>query len=306
MFRKFLKFVLLLSTTSAALAQGTPRTLLWKVTGNGVEEPSYLFGTVHSMDKRAFGLGDSVFHAMGRVAVVAGELDMENATQQAFGMMQTMMLPDEKQLKDFYKKKEWAFVEAELKEALGPMAPLTYRMKPFMVLAMLTATSMAQDKEKVLDDHLLSTAKAQGQRVIGLETMQEQLAALDALPLKEQAAMLLDHVRNDGYEGELNAMMDAYEAQDLDEIMRITEKSGSMTKPLEKALLTDRNERMVHRLDSIMQGREDIFFAVGAAHLPGEQGLIELLRRRGYSVDPVIYEATRREEIEPVIEEKQD
>ncbi|MDQ3100476.1 MAG: TraB/GumN family protein [Bacteroidota bacterium] len=303
MLRGILQIFLFL-TAGATLAQGTPKTLLWKVSGKGAEKPSFLFGTMHSQDDRAFGLGDTVYGAMESVSVVAGELDLQNATQEAVGMMGAMLLPDGQQLEDLFKKKDWALIDAELKEQLGPMAALTYRMKPFFVLAMLASSSMEKDEELVLDDHLLSKARSQGKRVIGLETVKEQMAAMDAQPVKEQAAMLLDHVKNKGHLGDMEAMIEAYSMQDLDAIMKITEGTNSMTKAMERSLLIDRNLKMVHRLDSMMLGKEDVFFAVGVAHLPGENGLIELLRSKGYSVEPVMYTATKEEEIQPVIEEK--
>lgn len=308
MLRRFFPIFLLLFITAPALAQGTPRSLLWKISGNGLDKPSFLFGTMHSRDSRAFVFGDTVLSALSSVSVVAGELDLTNASADAIGMMNSMMLPDGQKLEDLYKKKDWALIETELKEEIGPMAVMAYRMKPFFVMAMLTEAGMEAGEEKVLDDHLLSTAKENGQRVIGIETMKEQMAAMDALPVKEQAALLLEHVKNDGFKTELNEMIDAYAAQDLDAIMKISESSGSMDRAMEKALITDRNERMTHRLDSMMTAGEDIFFAVGAAHLPGEKGLIELLRANGYSVDPVMYAvqpATIEPQIEPAIEEKQ-
>ena len=309
MLRSCFQIYLLLFLASPAFPQDTPRSLLWKVTGPDGGKPSFLFGTMHSRDSRAYQFGDTVYAALGSVSVVAGELDLSNATGDALGMMNAMVLPDGQKLEDLYKKKDWALVEAELKEKIGPMAVMTYRMKPFFVLAMLTEAGMATDEEKVLDDHLLSTAKENGQRVIGLETMKEQMAAMDAMSVKEQADLLLDHVKNGGYEEELGEMMDAYAAQDLDAIMRISENSGTLNGSMEKALITDRNERMVHRLDSMMRVGEDVFFAVGAAHLPGQQGLIQLLRSKGYAVDPVIYTAVSRtpiERIEPAIEEKEE
>ena len=307
MLRRSVPLFFIVLLTIPAIPQGTPHSLLWRITGGG-ENPSFLFGTVHSRDSRAYQYGDTVRAALNSVSVVAGELDLTNPAADALGLINSMMLPEGQKLEDLYKKKDWALIEAELKEKIGPMAVMTYRMKPFFVLAMLTEAGMQADEEKVLDDHLLSTAKENGQRVIGMETMKEQMAAMDAMGVKEQAGLLLDHVKNNGYEAELSEMMDAYAAQDLDAIMKISESSGTMTGPMEKALITDRNERMVHRLDSMMTAGEDIFFAVGAAHLPGDKGLIQLLRAKGYTVEPVIYSAKPlpiEEQIEPAIEEKE-
>jgi uncharacterized protein YbaP (TraB family) len=271
--------------------QDQPGSLLWSIAGEGAAEPSYLYGTVHSRDDRAYGFVEAVQASMAGVSTVAGELDLEASRSAGLKLMGAMMLPDGKELKDLYKKKEWDQVEAYLLEELGPMASMMMRMKPFLIMATMSEASMAQDRPKVLDDHLLTHAKQQGKRVIGLETLEEQLAAIDALSLKEQAAMLLDHVRNDGHKGMMDQLMEAYVAQDLEALMKLTEASGTMPRKLEQALLTERNERMAHRMDSVMHADGSATFLVGAAHLPGDAGIITLLRQRGLTVEPLPLES---------------
>jgi uncharacterized protein len=305
MLRVLLPLFLGVCITGVSPCQETPRSLLWKVTPPGAEKPSYLYGTIHSRDSRAFGLSDSVWIAMGRAEVVAGELDLEKSKQNPLALMNAMMLPEGKRLEEFYKKKDWQLIDEHLKERLGMMAAMVQRMKPFFVMAMLTETEMSADEERVLDDHILSTAREQGQRVIGIETVEEQMLAMDALPVEQQADMLLEYVKNGAISADLNAMMDAYEEQDLDALMQIIMSDNYMPETLERALLVDRNVRMVHRLDSIMQGGENVFFAVGAAHLPTDDGLIALLRKQGYAVEPVMSKIVRRQEMEPAIEEKE-
>ena len=302
MLRPAFAFSLLISITTPAAAQ--ENSLFWEVKGSGSDRSSYLFGTVHSRDVRAYGQVERVLPYADSVQVVAGELDLEKGMADPIGLMGAMMLPEGKSLKELYKEKDWLLIEKEIGAQLGPMATMAQKLKPIFVMAMLTEAAMAQDEELVLDDHLLSTAKAEGHRVIGIETVEEQMNALDALPLKEQAALLLEHVKSDGAEVELNELMDAYAAQDLEAIARLVKESASMPKDLEKVLITDRNHRMVYRLDSIMQGGESILFCVGAAHLPLEDGLIGLLREKGYEVVPVKDEIAPRKEIEPAIEEK--
>ncbi len=271
----------------AALAgQQRPNALLWSISGPDLHTRSFLYGTVHTRDHRAFTYADAVEAQMTEVSTVAGELDLDASRNAGLQLMGSMMLPDGERLQDLYKKKDWPEVEAYLAEKLGVMAAMLTRMKPFFILATLTEMSMPQDRSKVLDDHLLSHARDQGKRVIGLETLDEQVGALDALSLKEQAAMLLDYVRSDDHQGTMEEMMRSYVRQDLNALMELT-KDTSLPKTLESSLLTERNSRMAHRMDSVMRVDSGALFLVGAAHLSGDHGLIPLLEKRGYSVLPM-------------------
>lgn len=224
---------------------------------------------------------------MAECAVVVGELDLEKATSGMFQMLSKIRMDEGRTLEGLYSKKQWERVRGFLNARLGVGAPMTYSIKPFFVMAMLAETEMGGEHTEVLDQYLMSTAKANGQRTLGLETVAEQMDAMDAMSLKEQAAMLLDHVDHNGYPGEMDAMLDAYAAQDLDLLMASMEKSGSMPKSMERALLTERNSRMVQRMDSLLQVEESAFFLIGAAHLPGSEGLVAGLRTKGYKVEAV-------------------
>lgn len=295
--RKWLLVLVLLPQVYAA--QDLAKTLLWRIEPPGGEVPSYLYGTVHSKDDRAFQFGDSVLPALDRCAIAAGELDLDRSAQSGLALMTTMRLPDGKTLEDFYSKREWKRVHVMLEDRMGFMAPMAKRIKPFFVLMLLTENAMGGERPHVLDEFLQLRAREHGQRVIGLETMDEQIAALDAMSLKEQAAMLLDHVDHDGYPGEMDAMLEAYAQQDLEGLMDAAQQSGGMSDAMEAALLTSRNTRMVHRMDSLLQQGESVFFLIGAAHLPGTAGLIEGLRKKGYAVVGVksaVAAPARREE----------
>ncbi|MEZ4791759.1 MAG: TraB/GumN family protein [Flavobacteriales bacterium] len=283
---------LLVSIALASLSahgQGSGKSLLWRITSPSIDRASYLYGTVHSKDDRAFQFGDSVLPALDRCAVVAGELDLSTAGMElGMALLTTMRMEAGKKLEDLYRPKEWKRIDAAIQENMGFMAPMAMSMKPFFVVALLTENLMAGDRPQVLDEHLQYRAKANGQRVLGIETVKEQMAAVDAVPIPVQAKMLLDHVEHDGYAGDLDAMLDAYADQDLEALMAITERTEGMPDELEHSLLTERNTRMVHRMDSLIREGEPVFFLIGAAHLPRTDGLIAGLRTAGYTVEPVV------------------
>lgn len=291
---------LLLAAPVWALGQDPSNALLWSISGKGLPATSYVYGTVHSKDERAYTYVDAIERHMSAVSTVAGELDLTNARMNSMAIMGMMMMPDGKTLQDLYSKKDWKVVEAGLKADLGFMAAMVMRMKPFFAMTTMSETAMREDRAKMLDDHLLGHAKANGHRTFGLETVDEQMRAMDVLPLKEQAAMLLDHVRNNGYQDELEKLMEAYAQQDLATLMEIMENGGGgIPKEMEKALVTDRNKVMAHRMDSVMRADNGALFLIGAAHLPGELGVLKLLRAQGYLVEPVAIEAMPNEPLFP-------
>ncbi len=264
-------------------------SLLWRIVpANAGIAASYLFGTVHSKDHRAFQFGDSTLPALERCDLAVGELDLERSVGGAAELFAMMRMPDGKRLEDLYTKKQWIKLKAKLEERLGVGASMASGIKPFFVMAMLAETEMQGERSEVLDQYLINTAKANGQRVLGIETVVEQMTALDRMSLKKQAEMLLDHLEHDSYAAEMNEMLDAYASQDLERLMLAAEKGGSMPKEMENALITERNTRMVHRMDSLLNMGESAFFLIGAAHLPGPSGLIAGLRNKGYSVEAVL------------------
>jgi uncharacterized protein YbaP (TraB family) len=265
-------------------AQELPHALLWRVEGKGLAAPSYVVGTVHSRDARAFGDVPRLLEVMQHVDAVAGELDLSEM-KPSMEVAQAMMLPPGKELADFYGKRKLKRVKQALTDQLGPMAMIGARIKPFFLMSMLAETVMQGDSAVVLDQYLEDKARAMGKEILGLETVEEQLAAVADVPLQEQADMLYDLVANDLNRKELDRMMVAYAARDLEGILRITSKGG-LSDGTSQRLLTDRNRVMAQRMDSLMTGGRRFLFAVGAGHLPGDAGVLELLRKMGYTVVP--------------------
>lgn len=281
-------FILLLFPLGAGAQEELANSLLWRIVPPGGTHASYLYGTVHSRDDRAFQFGDSVLPALDRCATVAGELDLTADKQMAMALMTTMRMPDGKKLADLYKKRQWERVEVMMKERFGVMAPMVNSVKPFFILAMFSEGDMGSDREVVLDQYLQQRGQANGQRVIGIETVSEQLAALDAISLPEQADMLLKYVDNGGYPGTMDAMLNAYARQDLEALVQEGLKAGGMPEEFERSLLTERNLRMVERMHVLLQEDSSTFFLIGAAHLPQPNGLIAGLRAKGHSVEAVM------------------
>ncbi|MBK9515150.1 MAG: TraB/GumN family protein [Flavobacteriales bacterium] len=267
-------------------AQSWPKALLWTVIPPTARDTSYLYGTIHSTDDRAFGLQGQVQQVMIQCATVAGELDLEGQGNVALTLMGRMMLPAGTDLQDLYTKREWKRLQPALTDKLGPLAVMMGRMKPFFILATLMDGDMASDRDRMLDDALMEHGRGSGKRVIGLETVAEQMNALDAIPLNEQAGSLYSHLLEPSEGEDMATLHDAYAEQDLERLWTLTNSASTGSFAFKKALLTDRNQVMVQRMDSVIMADTTALFLIGAAHLPGPDGLIMGLRALGYRVEP--------------------
>ncbi len=263
------------------------RSLLWAVNAPGDTCTSYLFGTLHSRDARAFRFADSVLIAFDHCDVLAGELEVDETKKMDPSVMNAMFLPDGRSLDRLYSKKDYKRVIAVLKDRLGPLAPLCTRVRPFYTIAMLSEMELGNDSAEVLDAWLQSRAQRMKKRVMGLETVAEQLEAVQRIPLRDQAKLLMQVVDKPANEAGSSEALTCYTTGDLDCLMGQLERDG-LPEHADKALLASRNVRMADRLAKNMGGKHRVFAAVGAAHLPGKSGLIQLLRAKGFTVRPVI------------------
>ncbi|MFI5264554.1 MAG: TraB/GumN family protein, partial [Candidatus Kapaibacterium sp.] len=135
--------------------------------------------------------------------------------------------------------------------------------------------------------YLMNKALNHKKEIIGIETIEEQIKALDLIPLKEQAKMLVEIIEPDTTKKDDSPddLVDIYAKGDLDAIYSFYKKED-LSNTFNAALITDRNHRMADRIDSIMH-EKTLFTAVGALHLPGDEGVINLLRKKGYTLNPV-------------------
>ncbi len=249
-------------------------------------EPSFLYGTFHSRDARVFRFQDSVLLALEACDLIAGELEVNEARRLDPSITNAMLLPSGGSLDRLYNKRDYRQVIGALKARLGPLAPMCTKLRPFYIVAMLSEMELGNDSSVVLDAWFQERAIALGKKVVGLELLSEQLAAVEKVPLRDQARLLFDLVTNENTDRELNAALKAYMDRDLDALFSLTGRDG-LPEHADKALLEERNVRMAERFAKETKGKHRLFAAVGAAHLPGEQGMLAVLRSRGFDVRPV-------------------
>jgi uncharacterized protein YbaP (TraB family) len=190
-------------------------------------------------------------------------------------------------------EREYDFLDSVVKEQIGYSVSIFDNVAPVLTMTILEMRSMelsdssiAGNKE-VLDMYFYKQAKKRKKKIIGIETVDEQLAALNTLNYQEQADLLVNEIHS--MEADETAgvdMVSFYLEQNLDSLAS-NEVEAQMPEKFYKALVTDRNERMANRI-SILINEQSTFVAVGALHLPNSTGVIELLRKKGFNVEPVI------------------
>jgi len=274
--------LLLLLGPCIALAQpALEKSLLWKVTGNGLENPSFLYGTMHVGDKRVYKFTKSVMPSFTQSQAFAMELDPEEADP---GAVMNLMKIDSGKLEDMFTPSEWATLDSFMLSTMSTSIQKFNDFSPFFVYGILAQTKFKNQRGKPLDLYFHDEAQKSGKRMHGLETMEEQMNAMETMPVEVQKEMLLDLTKAKGESNtDLNAFMKCYTKGDLEGLAKLGE-SEEFGDAVEKALIYTRNHNMTERMIPLMK-ETSTFVAVGALHLPGEEGIINLLRKKGYQVE---------------------
>jgi uncharacterized protein len=270
-----------------------PNALLWKITHKDNPQPSYLFGTIHMIPKEDFFLPSGLEEAFDKSRKVVFEIDLDDMSDMGslMGMMSGLMMKDGMTLKKLLKPDEYQEV-SDYFEAMGLPMFLLGNVKP-MFLSMLAEVNMdpeAMQSEEIVsyEMELYDKANQSSKEVGGLETMAYQMSLFDSIPYKDQADMLLDAVRGTNTESDMfEETLELYKHQDIEAMVSMvseSEEAGSGN--YEDVLLNNRNHNWIPVMAKKMK-TGSIFFAVGAGHLGGEQGVIRLLRKAGYEVTPV-------------------
>lgn len=285
-------FFILCSTT----LQAQKTSLLWEVKKKGEKEVSYVYGTMHSPDSTLFEEKDVVFSYLEKCDVFRGELDF-NEEQDQMALAGLMMATEP--LSSYYSEEDFALIEEYLNEKLGEMAPMLTMLKPFWIMATVVQleeklvdmedADAAFDQGDVIDVQLQRHAELNGIEVSALESMKEQMEAIDAISLTEQAEMLLDMVKKPQEGSDMSAeLKEAYRNKDLNAMHEIY-SDERFSSAVETVLIDVRNEKMVQRMIASMKEGKAVFCAVGALHLAGDTGLLERLQDEGYKIKPIKY-----------------
>ncbi|HEU4472348.1 MAG TPA: TraB/GumN family protein [Flavisolibacter sp.] len=277
--------------------QGNYSSLLWEITGNGLTRPSYLFGTMHVSDKLAFHLGDSFYNALKSVQVVALETNPEY-WQDNFS--KSFRLRDGERwygrgwstvaFENYYPVENLSLTSFSL-DNYNNAIKAALAVEPSMVNGMLYRTYGTSlddfEEDTFLDMYIFQAGKKLGKRLTGVENFEES----EKLVREAYREMLRDrNIKRRSYDFEENIanpkkIEDAYRKGDLDQLDSL-QLLNVTSEAFEEKFLYRRNEIQANSIDTILK-KASLFAAVGAAHLPGKRGVIEMLRKMGYKLRPV-------------------
>lgn len=275
-------------------------SLLWEITGPGLKEASYLFGTIHMIPAEDFILNEATLKAFERAETITFEIDTEEMSNPAalFSMMGKMYMANDTSLSDLLNKEEYQLV-ADHFDKIGMPLSFLRRIKP-MFLSVLVSEDLKNfqtgqgDKIMSYELELTRMAKEAEKDIRGLETMEYQMSLFDSIPYRAQARMLIEAVKaeqalkdGDAESDDLSfdRMVALYKNQDIIAMQELGDEEEGLA-GYEDILLNNRNRNWIGGMTQQMK-ESATFFAVGAGHLAGEAGVIALLRANGYQLKPL-------------------
>ena len=298
-----MKRTLLTFAVCMAAAVSMNGQLLYKISGNGLEKPSYIIGTHHLANVGFVEKINGVKEALTETDQVYGELKWDALTNPDTLqiMQQKMTLPEGKTLKDILTADQYKRLDAFMTAKLGAgmsnpmvasqMAKLTPMalVTQFQVLLYMMNHMGEFDPTSTFDQYFQAQAEKNNLPCGGLETVSFQAEVLYGTPMERQVENLMCLVDNQEFTSQMmEEMSKAFYAQDLDALKKAMDvklgTSCDSTPEEEAALIDNRNADWLTKMPAIMQAKPT-FFAVGAGHLPGEKGLLQLLRNAGYTVE---------------------
>lgn len=279
--------------------------LLYKISGNGLNTPSYIVGTYHLAPASYVDSIPGARVALETAEQVCGELSMDemSSLEGTQKVMAAMMLPDGQSLKDVLSEEEFAKLDAFMADVMGvglsnPMVGAQLgKMTPMAIATQLQLLQYMKmtpgfNPNALIDSYFQTEASKNGKPVIGFETMDFQISVLyKGRSIERQKVQLMCMIDNREYElMMMKTLTEAYFAQDIAKLLEVTEeKLGNKcdsTPEEDEALIYSRNADWAEKMPAIM-GDKSTLFVVGAAHLPGERGVLELLKKKGYAVEAV-------------------
>jgi uncharacterized protein YbaP (TraB family) len=278
-------------------AQPNVNTLLWRVSGKNLSKPTYIFGTMHMICASDIELSDSLKKAIRNSDKVYLELDMDNMWEM-FGAMMHMNMKGDTSLSDLLSPGDYKKVKDFFK-ANSSMIPFAMmeKFKPMLIESLIMEQAAPCDNMMMMEKLVMDEAGKNNVDIKGLETFDYQLGIFDKIPYKLQAQQLVKMIDDadsgkDNDADDIQILTDAYRNQELNKMDELTKQDPTIA-GFTDILLYNRNANWVKKLQQLMPDNS-LVIAVGAGHLPGKKGVLNLLREAGYKVEPVKNEMIKK------------
>ena len=284
--KSILTSVLTFISVNFIFAQAQPKSsLLWEVTGNGIAKPSYLFGTFHLIYKEDFEITSTLKQKFNTTEKLFEEMKMDDPSIQMKMMAQ---MKSDKSLKELYDSNNYKMLADSFQKITGMPLGFFNNYKPFLATTMLTQKMLSCKEIIQPETEFIKLAKEKNIEIFGLETIEDEMKAIDKMPLDSQLHSIIKTVGNfDSVKQMMTSIVEVYKKRNPDELYKFMKLNG-VDDAFETAMLEERNN---NRLPTIITNikKQATFFAFGAGHLCGKNGIINLLRKKGYKVKPIQY-----------------
>ncbi|MFO7823634.1 MAG: TraB/GumN family protein [Cyclobacterium sp.] len=275
----FVAGVFLIGSFSAI---GQEEGVFWKISGNGLTKSSYLFGTIHLICEQDYLMSERVSNKLAQANALVLEIDMDDPSLQ-MTMMANIYNEDGQKITDFLSEEEYQEIRTFLKERTGMDMDMLKTMRP-MVLMSLIYPNLLECETKAFEKELMDLAKASDIEIMGLESVNDQLSLFELIPLEEQYRSFYTYADNlEKGKKEFKKLIESYKEEDISALLQLVSESPEY-KDYQEVLLDQRNLNWIDPM-ALMMKKGSMFFAVGAGHLAGDSGLIQLLKKEGYSVE---------------------
>lgn len=281
-----LTIALVMSNNLQAQENNQASSLLWEITGKKVKSPSYLMGTMHLIPKDKFYFPDDLREKVSETKLLVMEIGGMEEQMKAAALI---MLKDGNLFDHFSQPQKdtlFQYLQTELEMDSSLVKQQFGRVKPFALLQLMTRSAFGENPESY-ELTLQGIAMQKNIPIKGLETVEDQMAVFDNMGMEEQVEMVMSSIRNsENSADEMNELIEIYLSQDIEALYALMSKEGNSLEKHEGALLTDRNTKWIPVIKKLIK-KQPTFIAVGAAHLGGPNGVVELLKKEGYTVTPI-------------------
>ena len=265
--------------------------LLWEVNGDSIQT-SYVFGTIHLIPSEDYFLPEGTAEAIEASEKMVFEIDMAEMTDMGaqMAMLTKAFMSDGKTLQDLLSDEDYLIVKTHFDEMGLPLF-LLERIKPMFLSVFATGDfsmdGMSTGETKSYEMEFFELAQTGEKSTGGLETMEYQISMFDSIPYEAQAEMLVETIeQQDAGSDQFDELIGIYKSQNVDALYRMLAEGDESIGEHEDVLVSGRNKAWIPRMEEQMKA-QTTFFAVGAGHLGGENGVIRLLRKAGYTVQPL-------------------
>ena len=264
------------------------KTVIWEIRPPEQENTvSFVFGTFHVRDARAFGWLRFAWPLIDQCRLVATEFDLAEIDPVALAA--ASRLPEDQGLDTLLRPAAWKQLVKYCRKHLGMHPDDLRSIQPMILQNYLSISQTDQDAELAIDEQIYQYAVSRGMEIAGVESFKDQMAVLQQIPLKTQLKQLKQLVKHFSRHGKLlRKMMQWYAAGDIQQLYKSARKDS---KGMRKVLIHDRNRHMANRIATLTT-EHNCFIAIGAGHLAGEKGVLRLLKKKGFKVKAVLPAST--------------